>query len=75
MNEDKLSPNQIETIQYLAKANLNVSECGRMMFMHRNSIMWRLAQIHRKTGLNPVDFFDMVKLLDNLKNSGYKIKI
>ena len=40
--------------------SLNVSETSRNLFMHRNTLMYRLDKIERMTGLNLRKFSDAV---------------
>lgn len=52
-----------KTIRAMADADMNVSEAARMLCMHRGTVVYRLAQIHQQTGLDPYRFHDLVKLL------------
>ena len=56
-----------EFLKELAKNNLNVSETARKMHYHRNSIVYHVEKIKEETGLNPVKFYDMIKLLHMFK--------
>lgn len=56
-----------EFLKELANNNLNVSETARKMHYHRNSIVYHLEKIKEETGLNPVKFYDMIKLLHMFK--------
>ena len=42
------------------ESSLNVSEASRNLFMHRNTLMYRLDKIERVTGLNIRKFSDAV---------------
>jgi sugar diacid utilization regulator len=50
-----------------AENNMNVVETGRKMFMHRNTIQYHLDVARKKTGLCPMKFFDLVKLVETLR--------
>lgn len=54
---------QAEVITQLAKNNMNTSAVAKSMFMHRNTIYHHIYQIQRKTGLNPLSFYDLCELL------------
>lgn len=57
--------NQFEAkiIMLLAENNLDVSPVSRILYMHRNSIMYHIRMIRKKTGKNPQNFYDMCELL------------
>lgn len=48
------------TAEHFLENNLNVSETSRELFMHRNTLMYRLDKIGRMTGLNLRSFSDAV---------------
>ncbi len=50
----------IETAEEFLENSLNVSETSRNLFMHRNTLMYRLDKIERLTGLNIRKFSDAV---------------
>lgn len=54
---------QAEVIINLAKNNLNALATARAMFVHHNTVYYNIRMIHRNTGLNPLVFYDMVKLV------------
>lgn len=58
---------EAEIIVRLADNQLNVAEVARKMFMHRNSIVYHIKKVHRISGMNPLDFHDMCKLLPKAK--------
>ncbi len=49
-----------ETAEAFLDSSLNVSEASRKLFMHRNTLMYRLDKIERVTGLNIRKFSDAV---------------
>ena len=51
-------PEMLETASEFLKANLNVSEASRNLFMHRNTLMYRLDKIEKATGLDIRKFQD-----------------
>ena len=52
-----------------ADNNMNVSETGRKLFMHRNTVQYHLDVAGKKTGLNPLKFYDLVKLVGILERT------
>lgn len=54
---------EAKIILLLAENNLDVSPISRILFMHRNSVMYHIRMIRKKTGKNPQDFYDMCELL------------
>lgn len=59
--EDILSDEEMmETAEEFLENSLNVSETSRNLFMHRNTLMYRLDKIERATGLNIRNFSDAV---------------
>lgn len=55
-------------IRELAKNNMNVTKTARTLFFHRNTIDYHVRQIRLETGLNPLKFYDLLKLLEDIKN-------
>ena len=50
------------TLESLFKNDLNVSRTARSLFMHRNTLNYRLAKIRAATGLDPCSFADAAAL-------------
>ena len=59
-----------ECIQAFADANMNTSEAGRRMFVHKNTIQYHFERVKKETGLDPRRFNDLVELLDIMGNGG-----
>ena len=53
---DALDQETILTIQKFFKHNLNVSETARELFVHRNTLVYRLDKIEKITGLDLREF-------------------
>ena len=51
-----LDEETIITIQKFFKNNLNVSEASRKLFVHRNTLVYRLEKIKKLTGLDLREF-------------------
>lgn len=50
----------MNTAEEFMKNSLNISETGRNMYMHRNTLIYRLDKIEKATGLNLRNFNDAV---------------
>ena len=50
----------MQTIDKFFENNLNVSETSRQLFVHRNTLVYRLDKIERVTGLDLRKFDDAV---------------
>jgi carbohydrate diacid regulator len=57
---DLLDTETIITIQKFFENNLNVSEASRQLFVHRNTLVYRLDKIHKITGLDLRKFDDAI---------------
>ena len=53
-------PELMETAEQFLKNSLNISETSRSMYMHRNTLIYRLDKIENATGLNLRHFNDAV---------------
>ncbi len=53
---DSLDRETLETIQKFFENNLNVSETSRKLFVHRNTLVYRLEKIKKLTGLDLREF-------------------
>ncbi|MBR0235250.1 MAG: helix-turn-helix domain-containing protein [Clostridia bacterium] len=57
---EKLDQETLSTIQKFFENNLNVSETSRKMFVHRNTLVYRLEKIKKMTGLDLREFEDAI---------------
>lgn len=53
-----LDEEDITTIQTFLDVNLNLSEASRKLYLHRNTLLYRLDKINKKTGLDIRNFDD-----------------
>lgn len=56
----------IKVLKTLADSNLNITECARKLYMHRNTVVYHVNRIYKETNLNPIKFYDMCKLLGKI---------
>lgn len=54
--EDVLDAETLSTVQALFESSLNVSEAARRLFIHRNTLVYRLEKIKKFTGLDLREF-------------------
>ena len=57
---ESLDHETLSTIQSFFENNLNVSETSRKMFVHRNTLVYRLDKIKKLTGLDLREFEDAI---------------
>ena len=57
---DSLDSETLFTIQRFFENNLNVSETSRKLFVHRNTLVYRLEKIKKITGLDLREFDDAI---------------
>ena len=57
---DSLDAETLFTIQKFFENNLNVSETSRKLFVHRNTLVYRLEKIRKLTGLDLREFDDAI---------------
>ena len=50
------------TIERFLENNLNISETARQMYIHRNTLVYRLERVQKMTGLDVRRFEDAMKL-------------
>ena len=53
-------PDMLGTAEKFLENNLNVSETARKLYMHRNTLTYRLDKIQRATGLDIRNFSDAI---------------
>lgn len=62
----------LQTIEMFFRKDLNLSDTARQLFIHRNTLVYRLDKVQRQTGLDLRHFDDAVtfKILYKLKKCG-----
>ena len=62
----------LETIEMFFKKDLNLSDTARQLYIHRNTLVYRLDKVQRQIGLDLRNFEDAVtfKILLELRKSG-----
>ncbi|MBO5715055.1 MAG: helix-turn-helix domain-containing protein [Clostridia bacterium] len=65
--KNEISKAEVEIIFTLAECGLNPSRAARKLNIHRNTVIYHIGEIEDFTGLNPLDFYDLQKLLERVK--------
>lgn len=60
----KLTDSEKKVIVGLAQNGLNRNRAAHELHYHFNSISYIVGRIRAKTGLDPLNFFDMIKLVE-----------
>lgn len=61
---DSLDQETLFTIQKFFENNLNVSETSRKLFVHRNTLVYRLEKIKKLTAATPKLWYSLPPLTD-----------
>ena len=56
-----------KVILTLADCNMNITQASEKLYMHRNSVVYHIKRIKKQTGLNPLNFYDLCKLVNMAK--------
>lgn len=76
--EKKINEFLLETLQGFFDNNLSITKTAKALFIHRNTLLYRLRRVKEITGLDPKKFDDAVQLRVALKmkiyQDGEKIK-
>ncbi|MCI8278546.1 MAG: PucR family transcriptional regulator, partial [Staphylococcus xylosus] len=57
-----LDSQSIETLESFFKNDLNIAKTAKYLFIHRNTLLYRLEKCETRTGLNPKKYSDAIKL-------------
>ena len=60
---NELSEERCKIIIALANNRMNVSEVARQLYMHRNTVAYNLERIKQITGKDPLNFYDLYRLV------------
>ncbi|RYM06525.1 hypothetical protein EWH99_02695 [Sporolactobacillus sp. THM7-7] len=67
-----LPPELVQSINVYFHHNFNLSTAAGALYIHRNSLQYRLDRVHRMTGLDPKQFHDAVIISLLLLNDHYE---
>lgn len=60
--DEALNEEMVKTIQVMFKNNLNISDSSRALYIHRNTLLYRIEKIQKITGIDIRKFEDAVVL-------------
>ena len=69
---DTFDEETLSTIEKFFENNLNVSETARQLFVHRNTLVYRLEKLQKTTGLDIRVFEDALTFKIALMVASYK---
>ena len=64
-----MTERQTEVILTLADCNMNTYETARRLYLHRTCVSYHISRIKEITGLNPLNFYDLIKLVEKSKTN------
>lgn len=62
-----MTETQARAVVAMAKTSLNITKASRMMHYCDTGIYYHLCTIKKQTGLDPRNFFDLVKLYNRAR--------
>lgn len=57
----------VKIILAIADSAMNLNAVARALFMHRNTVVYHIGKIKKITGLDATDFYDLCKLVKQVK--------
>lgn len=58
-----LTDEEVTLAKLMAEHSMNVTEVARQMYVHRNTLIYRIEKIKKKTGLDIRKFYDLYEVL------------
>ena len=58
-----LSDKDLEVIRAMAKHGMCLTDVGRELYCHRNTVVYHIGAIRRETGKDPMNFSDLIDLM------------
>lgn len=62
-----MTPEEAKAILALAENGLRIEPATKMLYLHRSTLCRRIQRIKKKTGMDPLNFFDMQTLVPKAK--------
>lgn len=60
----EIDPTDRRILEAFAANGMRTGQIAKQLYMHRNTVIYHLNRLEKKTGLNAFDFYDLQKLLD-----------
>jgi len=70
--EKKINEFLLETLQGFFDNNLSITQTAQAIYVHRNTLLYRLRRVKEITGLDPKKFDDAIQLRLALKMRIYQ---
>lgn len=70
--EKKINETLLETLKAFFDNNLSILKTAKVIYVHRNTLLYRLRRVKEITGLDPKKFDDAVQLRIALKMRIYQ---
>lgn len=68
-HKEYLTDVDVRVVLAFADNDMNVTETGRKLYLYRTTVQYHLESVWKKTGLSPLKFYDLVKLVGILKET------
>lgn len=62
-----MTEQELKIINTLADCNMNVQKTANKLNYHRNTIVYHLEKIKEETGHDPMNFYDLVELVNLIR--------
>lgn len=59
-----MTERQKEIVLALAEGDMKPTKAKEKTFLHRNTVLYHIKQIKEETGLDPLKFYDLCKLVE-----------
>lgn len=66
--KEAIGKDEAESVLAFAAYSMKITDAAQAMFVHRNTLIYRLDKVRRSTGLNPYNFDDLGKLVPLAKH-------
>lgn len=63
-----LTEREKQIILTVAECDIILTAAAKKLYVHRNTLIFQLDKIQVKTGLDPRNFYDLVKLVEMVGN-------
>lgn len=58
-----LTEDEVRLVKLMAEWDMNTTEVARRMYVHRNTLVYRIEKIKKKTGCDIRKFYDLYDVL------------
>lgn len=72
LTKNALNDTLIQTLRFFLENNLNGLETANQMFIHRNTLNYRIQQIHERIGIDPRTFYGAMYFYHIIHSSSFE---